>query len=342
MTGQRPRLRSHSRKRKSGQVRVYYFYDMRPEGKPDIPLGTDWPEAVKKWDELHNRAPRIAGTIEEAFTAWERDVLPNYTRAETMKGYTKNLRALRPVFGEATWDQVDLPSLKAYLRARTGKTQANREMALLSIIWNWSRGEGYTALPWPAAGMERSRWKNPEQAREFEVTPELFAAVYAQADQVLRDCMDIASATGMRLTDTRTVVLPAGDTLRLKASKTGKKADFDLRLSDVLPELVERRRSYPQAHHLMLLSTPTGRPVSAGMLRTRWDDARERAAEDAEQAGNAALAESLRRMFLRDMRKMASDLADSDEDASKLLQHGSVDLTRKHYRTRAASLKPVR
>lgn len=341
MTGQHPRLRSHSRKRKSGRVVTYYFYDMRPDGKPDVPLGTDFDEALKKWYELHNRAPRIVGTLEEAFTAWERDELPSYTNAETKRGYAKNLRWLRPVFGDATWDQVGLPDLKAYLRERVGKTQANREMSLLSIIWNWARGEGMTALPWPAAGMERSRWKNEEQAREFEVTPELFAAVYAEADQVLRDCMDIASATGMRLTDARQVLLPAGDLLRLKASKTGKKADFDLSLSSVLPELIERRRAI-KTTHLMLLSTPDGRPVTQRMLRDRWDDARARAAVKAGLADDDELVRGIRAMYLRDMRKMASDLVETDEEAAKLLQHGSVSLTRRHYRTRAAKLKPVR
>lgn len=341
MTGQHPRLRHHSRKRKSGRVVTYYFYDMRPDGKPDVPLGTEFDEALKRWDEIHNRAPRIAGTLEEAFTAWARDELPGYTNAETKRSYTKHLRQLRPVFGEATWDQVDLPALKAYLRARTAKTQGNREMAVLSIIWNWARGEGFTALPWPAAGMERSRWKNTEQAREFEVTPELFAAVYAEADQVLRDCMDISSATGMRLTDARSVLLPAGDVLRLKASKTGKKADFDVLLSAVLPDLLVRRRAI-KTTHLMLLSTPDGRPVSQRMLRDRWDEARETAAKAADEAGSAALAAGIRAMYLRDMRKMASDLADSDEGAAALLQHGSVALTRRHYRTRATQLKPVR
>lgn len=341
MTGKHPRLRSHSRRRKNGRVVTYYVYDMRGTGKPDVSLGTDFDEALKKWEEIHNRAPRIAGTLEEAFSAWEQDALPDYTNVETKRGYAKSLRFLRPVFGEATWDQIDLPALKAYLRARTAKTQGNREMALLSIIWNWARGEGYTALPWPAAGMERSRWKNQEQAREFEVTPPLFAAVYAVADQVLRDCMDIASATGMRLTDVRTVLLPAGDTLRLKASKTGKKADFDLSLSAVLPDLVERRRKV-KASHLMLLSTPTGRPVSARMLRDRWDKSREDAAKKAEQADQRELATQLRAMYLRDMRKLASDLAEDETAASKLLQHDDVNLTRRHYRTRATQLKPVR
>ena len=61
----------------------------------------------------------------------------------------KNLRMRRPVFAEATWDQVSLPVIKGYLTKRTAKTQGNREMALLSVIWNWARGEGLTALPWP-------------------------------------------------------------------------------------------------------------------------------------------------------------------------------------------------
>ena len=341
MVGKFPRLRSHSRKRKSGKVVTYYFYDRRPEGLPDEPLGADFDEALKRWEEIHTRAPRIAGTLEEAFTAWERDVLPNYTSAETKRGYTKNLRWLRPAFGEAMWHEVDLPSLKGYLGKRSGKTQANREVSLLQIVWNWARTEGMTTLPWPAAGMEKSRWKNKESAREFEVTPQLFAAVYKLADQLLRDCMDLASATGMRLTDVRTVLLPPGDVLRLKASKTGKKADFDLSLSSVLPDLMARRRAV-RASHLMLLSTRKGLPVSAGMLRDRWDKYREKAAVEAEKAGDNDLAAELRAMYLRDMRKMASDLAGSDQEAADLLQHADVNLTRKHYRSRGNKLVPVR
>ena len=69
MTGLHPRLRSHSRRRKSGKVVTYYFYDRRPEGLPDIPLGTDYDAALRQWDEIHNRQPRIAGTLMEAFEA---------------------------------------------------------------------------------------------------------------------------------------------------------------------------------------------------------------------------------------------------------------------------------
>lgn len=340
MTNTYPRLRSHSRKRKSGKVVTYYFYDRRPEGEPDIPLGTDHAKALAKWDEIHNRAPRIKGTLQEAFDAWRRDVLPNY-RASTRRDYTQLLNAVEKVFGEATWDGIGLTDLRDYLRARSAKTRANREMSLLSLVWNWARLEGLTTLQFPAAGLSRSKWKNKEQPRRFEVTDALFDAVYADADQVLRDCMDIASATGMRLTDCRTVLLPKGDLLRLDASKTGKAADFDISLSQVLPELLARRRAI-KTTCLMLLVTPEGRAVSQSMLRDRWDRARLRAGIRAKIANDDALADQIAAMYLRDMRKRAADLAESEDAAAELLQHSDKRLTRAHYRTKATRLKPVR
>ncbi|HWH73397.1 MAG TPA: integrase [Methylibium sp.] len=354
MTNKYPRLRSHTRRRKSGKVVTYYVYDRRPEGLPDVPLGSDYDEALKRWDEIHNRAPRIAGTLQQAFDAWrldEQDGLPAYTNAETRRGYGRQLKRLEPIFGESTWADVELSDLRGYLKARKAKTQANREMSLLSIIWNWARLNGYTKLPFPAAGLERSEWKNPEKPRKVRVTDELFDAVYPHGDQVLRDCMDLATATGMRLTDCRTILLPKGDVLSLEASKTGKEGDFDLSLSQVLPGLISRRRAL-KANHLMLLSTPTGRPVSERMLTDRWDAARDKAAAELEQRAAsaegeerdrlAALAAQVRRMYLRDMRKRAADLAGTEEEAAELLQHDDKRLTRKHYRTAVPKLKPVR
>lgn len=340
MTGQYPGLRRHVRKRKSGRVVVYYFLDRRAAGLPDLPLGSDWDQAVKLWHHHVHDVPVIVGTLKEAFDEWEARALPAYKKL-TKEGYTKGLRRLRPVFEGATWDGVTLQDLRAYMHARKGKTQANREVSLLSVIWNWARVEGYTSLQFPAAGLKGSRYKNPEKARTFVPDAETFAAVYAQADQVLRDTMDLASATAMRLTDCVTVLAPRGDILHLEASKTGKTADIDLSLSDVLPDLLARRRAI-KANHLMLISTPTGRPVSLRMLRERWDAARAAAAKAADEAGNAALAGQIRAMWLRDMRKLASWLSPSLEAAADLLQHSTKATTRKHYPTRGQVLKPVR
>ncbi len=338
-----PRLRTKVYRGASGQAYVYYVYDMRPEGKPDIRLGKDHARALARWDELHNKKPRLKGTIEEAFQQWETEKLPGYTSDETRRGYTKSLRKLRQKFSvpgsETTWDVVKMRHLVAYLETRKGKTQANREMSLFQVIWNFARIKGMTELPWPAAGMERSKWKNPERAREREISDEMFGAIYAQGDQILRDAMDLASATSMRITDVRTIPLPPGDELRLKASKTGKKTDFTISLSAVLPDVITRRRANKQALHLKLLAAPSGREVSYRMLADRFAMAREQAAL---KASDLELATAIRGMILRDCRKYAADLAGSAEDAQKLLQHGNVATTLRHYRTKAEQAKPVR
>ena len=334
-----PRLRTKVYRGKGGQAYVYYVYDMRPEGKPDIRLGKDYTRAIAQWEQLHNKRPQTIGRIEEAFARFEEEVLPKYKSDETRKGYTKNLRTLRPVFGQMAWDEVDLPALRFYLDHRTAKYQGNREMSLLRVIWGKALLWGMTRLPWPAEGVKG--WKNPEKAREFEVTDAMFAAVYAEADQVLRDCMDIASATGMRITDARTVRMPVDGVLTHRASKTGKTVRFIAAESPVLTSLIARREAM-RAHSVMVLSTPTGKQVTWRMLRDRWDDARDRAALKAEKAGDLELGARIRAMYLRDMRSLAADLAPDLEEASKLLQHSSQALTEKHYRTKATTLRAVR
>jgi len=145
----------------------------------------------------------------------------------------------------------------------------------------------------------------------------------------------------MRLTDCRTILLPADNILRLKAKKTGKKADFDLSLSQVLPDLLARRRAL-DANHLMLLSTTEGFPVQQKDLRREYELARKHAAHKAYLANDDEFAREIKAMILRDMRKRAADLAEDDAQASGLLQHSSVALTRRYYRTKATQLKPVR
>jgi len=69
---------------------------------------------------------------------------------------------------------------------------------------------------------------------------------------------------------------------------------------------------------------------------------RERRQQPRREAGDEEFAHEIEAMWLRDMRKRAADLATDDDEASRLLQHSSVALTKKHYRTRVTKLKPVR
>jgi len=97
-----PGLRRHIRVSKAGRAKVYYYLDRRAEGLSDLPLGTDFDEAVRQWDDYRNQRPRIRGTLEEAFAGWEKEVLPTYENAGTKKNYRLSLKRLREVFATAT------------------------------------------------------------------------------------------------------------------------------------------------------------------------------------------------------------------------------------------------
>ena len=329
-----PRLRSITRRGQSGQIWVYYRYDMRSEGKADVQLGKNYEVALQLWEKLHNHCPVTIGTVQEAVDRWRERELCKYPNAGTRRSYAKQLIHVERVFGKALWHEITLPALRLYLDKRTAKIQGNRELAVLSILWGKARLWGLTDRQWPAAGVKG--WKNEEQPRQIEVTDALFDAIYASADRILRDSMDISTATGLRVTDVRTLRLPVNDVLRFKSSKTAKWAEFQVADSAVLSALVDRRLAM-KAHSVMLLITESGRQVSERMLSDRWDDARSKAAKDRPE-----LAEQLFGMYNRDMRKRAADLADDLEAASRLLQHSSTKLTATHYRTKVEKLKAVR
>lgn len=334
-----PRLRKHVRKGKSGQVWVWYTYDMRPDGGTEISLGKDYAKALEEWHKLYHHLPRTKGLIQEAIDRWRKECLPLY-RGTTLEGYTRQLKRVEDAFGKAAWHDITVPALRAYLDKRSAKTQGNRELAILSILWGKAIIWGMTQLPWPAANVKG--WKNEENARTFEVTDRLFDAVYEKADRVLRDCMDIATATGMRLTDARTTALPVDGRLRFRAGKTSKAAYFEVAESPVLSALVERRLAM-QVPATTLLVDDRGQPISARGLRTRYEKARDAAAEKAEtELHDPSLARNIRSMFLRDMRKRAASLAGDDQAAAELLQHSNPAVTKKHYSAGGRKLKAVR
>jgi integrase len=333
-----PKLRTHVRRGRDGQVWTSYVYDMRGTGKPDVALGTDRAAALIKWAEIHFDAPRVAGTLEEAFRGWEKhglEIRPNGSprSAETISGYRKCLRAIREPFGSARWDEITLPILRRYIEKRSAKGRAKQEMQLLSVIWGWARLEGLTALPWPAVGMQKTGWKGATGRRQVTVQGDVFAAVYKHADQCLRDAMDIASACGLRVMDVLNLRLSdvRGGELVNTAQKTGKQGEFDLSASAVLQPIIDRRRAMRGPEHVFLLAAGKKR-VTYRMLSDRFTKARALAAVEMPEC--AAL-------WLRDMRKYAGQLAPSLAEASKLLQHSSLSVTQQSYR-QSDKLRPVR
>lgn len=330
-----PRLRAKTYKGAGGQIWTYWLYDMRGTGEKDVRLGTDYAYAIEQWHKLHNHIPLTVGRVQEAIDQWRAEILPDYESPNTRAQYKSYLKNIEAAFGQMAWHEIELHTLQIYLNKRSAKVSANRELAVLAVVWGQARKWGMTKELYPARGL--TDFGNKERARTMEVTDAMFDAIYSKADRILRDAMDIATATGMRITDVRTVRMPVNGVLRFKASKTGKMAEFEVAQSPVLSALVERRQAM-KAHSVMLLASDTGRQVSEWMLsEQRWNAAKAKAIK-----ANRRLKADLEGLYLRDLRKRAADLAPDMESASKLLQHSSLKLTSDHYRTKPTKLRAVR
>jgi integrase len=140
--------------------------------------------------------------------------------------------------------------------------------------------------------------------------------------------MDIATATGLRGHDVCGLTLGnvRNGWLIVDAGKTGKRAEFDLTDSILVP-LIERRRAV-NVPHLMLL-VAGNKPVTYRAIVERFHRAR------------AAAGPACADVWLRDLRKRAGQLSPTLAAASNLLQHSSLSVTRRHYK-QGDRIKPVR
>lgn len=340
-----PRMLRRQKRLASGRVWVGYYYNGRDETgrRVEIPLGTDLTEAKRRWADLECRpAPAETGLMSAVFDRYARDVIP--TKApRTQRDNDACLKWLRRVFDSAPIDAVTPQHIAQYrdTRGKTAPVRANREIALLSHVWNMAREWGYTAKENPVKGVR----KNKEKPRDFYADDQVWAAVYAVAGPDLRDAMDLNYLTGQRPADVlkmRQADIKDG-ALEVRQNKTGKVLRILLDDDGARTELgrVIDRIKGRKVFSLYLVATPEGRPLTAAMLRLRFDAARLAAAEAADAAGDDALAARIRAFQFRDIRpKAASDLP--LEHASRLLGHTEREITEKVYRRLGETVKPVK
>jgi integrase len=329
-----------ARKLKSGKELVYYFYVSRDaEGKKkEVPLGSDLLAAKVEWSRLEAKpVPAEAGTLGAIMDRYEREIVPQ--KAErTQRCNRLCLSKLRSAFKDAPLDAITPQVLAQYRDARTAKVRANREISLLSHIFNLAREWGYTSRENPATRLR----KNPERPRDYYATREVWDAVYAQAAPELQDAMDLAYLTGQRPGDVllmREADIVDGH-LQVAQGKTAKKLRIMLDgndLGELLARLVEQRRQRGvRAPYLIV--TPEGMRVTQPMLRRRWDEARDKAAKKAD----ATLADLVRAFQFRDIRpKAASEIGDLGK-ASRLLGHTDKRITDTVYRRVGEIVEPTR
>ncbi|KTT24224.1 integrase [Pseudomonas oryzihabitans] len=342
------RMLKRERKLKSGKVWIGYYYNGRDEqgNRKEIPLGSDLDEARMEWARLERQTqPKQIRLMGAVFDRYEREIIP--TKApRTQQDNRAELKQLRKAFEQAPIDSITPQVIAQYRDARTAKTRGNREIALLSHIWNIAREWGLTDKENPCTRVRR----NKEKAREFYAGEQVWTAVYSAAPPELRDAMDLAYLTGQRPADTIKMASTdiVDDCLLVRQNKRGKWLRIRLRDGEVatglgvfLEGLLERR-ALAGIRTSTLITNATGLRMSAAMLRNRWDEAREAAAKAAEDNGDVPLANQIRQFQFRDIRPKAATEIEDLGHASKLLGHASQALTQLVYRRLGEKVAPTK
>lgn len=326
-------MRSRTRWKKT-----FYYFDTGGKPRKEIPLGSDFAMAVKKWSELQIDAkPAHQEIITFRYVAerYIRDVIPLKSPA-TQKDNLRELEQLYKFFDDppVPLHKIEPINMRQYLDWR-GVIRANREKALFSHIWNKAREWGYTNLPNPCAGI---RGFKETGRKNVYIDDQLYKAVYDKASQPLRDAMDMAYLTGQRPSD----VLKMTDhdindgILLVKQNKTGTKVRIII--EDELESLVKRiqaRKSGHKVRSLALIVDDNGQRLTASALRGNFDRAREAAGID-------------KKIFqFRDLRgKAATDTTEFTGDirqAQKQLGHTTIAMTENYVKSRnGEKVKPTR
>lgn len=165
--------------------RFAYYYVARGKWTP---LGSDRNKALLAWTQLEQTEPDESLTaLSVVVERYRKDEVPKKA-PRTQEEYERALKELLPVFGKVKLEAIQPKHVRAYLDRRSRKISGNREIAVLSAIFNRAREWGYTRAANPCAGVRR----NEERGRDKYVTDEEYRRLYAAADPVLRDTMALA------------------------------------------------------------------------------------------------------------------------------------------------------
>lgn len=335
-----PGMVRRKRPRKNGKVWIGYYY--RDATGKEIALGGDLSKARLKWAELEAKEkPADLTMMKGIFDRYERDVIPKKGE-RTQKDNLAELKQLRPTFDGAPIDSITPANIAGYRDARTAKVRANREIALLSHVFNMAREWGLTERENPCQGIR----KNKETPRDYYANAVVWDAVYGMAEPELKEAMDLGYLTGQRPADV--IIMRSDDTegdyFLVTQGKTGQKLRILMHteagensLGKLVREIKERNACHPSKY---LLISRHGKRMTKGMLRLRWDKAREKARLMAIDEGDPLLAAKIAGFQFRDIRpKAASEIVDIG-DASLLLGHSKQEITKRVYRRIGATAKP--
>lgn len=218
-------------------------------------------------------------------------------------------------------------------------TTANRCKRVFSTMWNKARRWGYTDLPNPCEGIQGYSLAK----RTVYITDAVYAAVYKQASDPLRDAMDLAYLPRQRPADALRMTERDIIDGHLIVTQEMTKQPLRIVISGQLADLVARVKARKATHSIVtaaLLVNMHGKRMTSAVLRNHFDKARDTAAEK-----TPALAKEIKAFWFYDLRAKAADDTSDDrgeQAASDLLGHDSVKTTQRHYLRRGKIVDPTK
>lgn len=264
-----------------------YYYVVQQRWHRLAPL-SDPATAFARYRQLEHGG-RDDSTLGAAIDRYLAEHVPTLA-PQTQRDYRRACGNLRAWCGDLPLDAVHAPHVAQYLDTRTPPTQANRDIAVLSSIyqrairWRWASRNPCTGVP-----------RNPQKPRRYVPSRAEIQQLRANAAPRMRLAIDLALQTALRLSDQ--LQLRVGDAaeegLRAIVSKTCNTTVYPWtpQLRATVDELLAMKPRV--GDHLICNRTGRGytlhgwetvwrrHKTAAGLAHIRWHDLRARALTDA-------------------------------------------------------------
>lgn len=300
-----------------------WYYDAGGKPRRWIPLGTDEAAALRQYHKLRAAAPVYAGTI-DAMLRDHLDAIRGTVADGTLDLYRIFRKHLAAVFGHQSPAELTQADIRKYL-SDCSRTSFRGEIALLSSAYWRAMDQGRVTFN-PCAGVKVKR-KPPK--RDRLLSPEEIDAIVAKADPPLAVAIELAYATGLRVSDI--CALRWGDLERghVRTRKTGVRQRYEA--DDTLTPILARAKALQaRIASLHVICGRGGKPLDKDAIDYLW-----------RKACTAAQVEDAR---FHDLRAAAATaVEEAGGNAQTFLGHSDAKTTRIYLRGRRVNtVKPLR
>ena len=263
-------------------------------------LGTDEAAAMRKYRTLLERRGAVAGTVDAMLTD-HLAALPGTVAPTTLAIYRIWRMHLSGVFGHLRPDELTQADILQYLD-ECPRTSFRGEISLLSsAYWRWMRQRRVTFNPCAGVHTKRARSR-----RDRLLLPAELDAIVAAAGERIAVAVELAFATGLRISDLCGLRWSDFDGGHVRTRKTGVRQAFEH--TDGLDDVLTRARALQaRVASPFVLCDARGQPYTrhslgryfriarkaAGVIDAQFRDVRAAAATEREREGGEREAQAL-------------------------------------------------